>query len=110
MGKVKLFDGSIEVKSTGQSTSEDFTAPIPMLGLNLHLGLLADILEGRVLVTGVGYGDGAILDSQADISWTPFPLIDIHGGYRLFTIDLETDDVEVNYSTSGPYVAITVSF
>jgi hypothetical protein len=110
VGKVKLFDGNVSVKSATLSTNQDFTAPIPMLGLNLHMGILADILEARLLVAGIGYGDGTIFDSQADISYTPFPFLDIHGGYRLFTIDIDTDDVQADYSTSGPYVAITVSF
>ncbi len=110
VGKVKLFDGNVSVKSTTLSTNQDFTVPIPMLGLNLHMGILLDILEARLLVTGIGYSDGTIFDSQADISYTPFPFLDIHGGYRLFTIDVDTDDVQADYSTSGPYVAITISF
>jgi len=110
VAKVKLFDGNVSVTSATQSANQDFTAPIPMLGLNLHMGILADILEARLLVAGIGYGDGTIFDSQADISYTPFPFLDIHGGYRLFAIDIDTDDVQADYSTSGPYVAITVSF
>ncbi len=110
VGKVKLFDGNVSVKSTTLSTNQDFTVPIPMLGLNLHMGILADILEARLLVTGIGYGGGTVFDSQADISYTPFPFLDIHGGYRLFTLDVVTDDVQADYSTSGPYMAITISF
>jgi len=110
VGKVKLFDGNISVKSATQSTDQAFSAPIPMVGLNLHMGILADILEARLLVAGISYGVGTIFDSQADISYTPFPFLDIHGGYRFFTIDIDTDDVQADYSTSGPYVAITVSY
>jgi len=110
VGKVKLFDGNVSVQSTAQSTNQDFTAPIPMLGLNLHMGILLDILEARLLVAGIGYGDGTVFDSQADVSYTPFPFLDIHGGYRLFAIDIDTDDVQADYNTSGPYVAITISF
>lgn len=110
VGKIKLFDGNVSVTSATLSTNQDFTAPIPMLGLNLHMGILADILEARLLVAGISYGDGTIFDSQAEVSYTPFPLFDIHGGYRFFAIDIDTDDVQADYSTSGPYAAITVSF
>ncbi|MBU0988358.1 MAG: hypothetical protein KKH68_14005 [Proteobacteria bacterium] len=110
VARVEVFDGSAEVKSALASTSQDFTVPIPMVGLNCHVGILADILEARVLVTGIGYSGSTVFDSQADISFTPFPFLDLHAGYRIFYIDVETDDVKLNYNTAGPYVALTVSF
>ncbi len=113
VAKVKYFDGNVGIETiTGPALSEsvDFSVPIPMVGLSLHVGILADLLELRVLATGISYGDGTILDGMADISFTPFPLIDIHGGYRVFEIDIDADDVEFNYDTSGPYVAVAVSF
>jgi outer membrane protein len=110
VGKVKLFDGEVELESSGLTERESFTAPIPMLGLNLHLGILADLLEGRVLLTGMGIGGGTIFDGQADISVTPFPFLDIHGGYRVFFIDVDADDVEFDYDTSGPYVGVTLGW
>ena len=114
VAKVKYFDGNLgidgEVGGFPASESVDFSVPIPMVGLNLHVGIIADLLELRVLATGISYGDGTVLDGMADISFTPFPLMDIHGGYRVFTIDVDADDVEFNYDTSGPYVAVTVSF
>ena len=110
VGKVKIFDGSTSLQATGQSANVDFTAPIPLVGLNLHVGLLADILEARLLVAGIGYSGNNILDCQADLSFTLFPLIDIHGGYRLFNMNFDIDDVEADYKTSGPYVAVTISF
>jgi len=110
VGKVKFFDGNASVQSTTLSTSQDFSVPIPMLGLNLHIGILADILEARLLVTGSGYSNNTIIDSQADVSFTPFPFLDISGGYRLFAVDIDIDDVVADFSTSGPYVALTISF
>jgi len=114
VAKVKYFDGNVgidgDVGGTPASESVDFAVPIPMVGLNLHVGIIADLLELRVLATGISYSDGTVFDGMADISFTPFPLMDIHGGYRVFTMDVEADDVEFNYDTSGPYVAVTVSF
>jgi hypothetical protein len=110
VGKVKLFEGNVSIKSATLSTNQKFTAPIPMLGLNLHMGILADILEARLLVAGIGHSADTIFDSQADISYTPFPFIDISGGYRFFAIDIDTNTVQADYSTSGPYVAITISY
>jgi hypothetical protein len=112
VARVEVFDVDVELESSlpPERESESFTAPIPGLGLNLHVGILADILEGRVLLTGIGYSNGTMLDGQADISLTPFPFVDIHGGYRILLVDVDEDDVELDYDTSGPYVAVTLSF
>ncbi len=110
VGEVKIIDGSVGIRSAAISTKEEFTVPIPMLGLNAHVGLLADLLEARAQVTGMGYGGGTIFDGFAEITFTPFPLIDIHGGYRAFMVNVDADDVEFDYNTAGPYVAVTVGF
>ena len=110
VARLMVFDGSASITSTTVTTKEDFTAPIPMLGANFHVGILKDVLEARVLVTGIGYSDNTIFDGQAEISLTPFPFLDIHGGYRFFIIDVEEDDVKFDFDNSGLYVALTVSF
>jgi len=108
--QVKYLEGDVSLKSTLYDEKEDFTLPIPMLGLNLHVGILADILEARVRGTAIGYSGNKIYEVMGDISWTPFPFVDIHGGYKTFVIDIDEDDVVFDYDMSGPYVALTVSF
>jgi len=110
VARLMVFDGSASVASATVIAKEDFTAPIPMVGANFHVGTLKDILEARVLVTGIGYSGNTVFDGQAEISLTPFPFLDIHGGYRFFIIDVDEDDAAVDYDNSGPYVALTVSF
>ena len=63
-----------------------------------------------VLVTGMGYSGNTVFDGLAEISLTPFPFLDIHGGYHFFIIDVDEDDAAFDYDNSGPYVALTVSF
>ncbi len=108
--QVKYLDGNVSLKATGIDEKEDFTIPIPMVGLNLHMGILADILEARVRGTAISYGGNTIYELMADISWTPFPFLDIHGGYKSFIIDIDEDEVVFDYDMSGPYVALTLSF
>ncbi len=108
--QVKYLDGDVSLKTTGIDEQEDFTLPIPMVGVNLHIGILADILEARVRGTAMGYSGNTIYEVMGDISFTPFPFIDIHGGYKTLVIDIDEDDVVLDYDMSGPYVALTVSF
>jgi outer membrane protein len=109
--QVKYLDGDVSLKdTTGVDEKEEFTIPIPMVGLNLHIGILADVLEARARGTIMTYSGDAIYEIMADISWTPFPFIDIHGGYKRFVIDIDEDDVTLDYDMSGPFLALTVSF
>ncbi len=108
--QVKYLDGKVGLKTTGIDEEEDFTIPIPMIGLNLHMGILAQILQVRLRGTAISYSESTIYELMGDISWTPFPLVDIHGGYRTFVIDIDEDDFTFDYDMSGPYVALTLSF
>jgi len=108
--QVKYLDGEVGLKSIIFDEKEDFTLPIPMIGLNLHIGMLADVLEARLRGTAIGYAGNTIYELMADISWTPLPFLDIHGGYKTFVIDIDEDDVIFDYDMSGPYVALTLSF
>ena len=108
--QLKYLDGDVSLKTTDIDEKEDFTVPIPMLGLNLHIGILAQILQARLRATAISYSESTIYELMCDISWTPFPLVDIHGGYRTFVIDIDEDDLTFDYDMSGPYVALTLSF
>ena len=112
VGKVKVLKGSAQIESemTGEQTKQDFTAPLPMLGANVHVGLINDLLEARVLATGMGYSGNTVMDAQAELSFTPLPFLDITGGYRFFKIDVDEDDVEFKYDTSGPYIGAAIKF
>jgi outer membrane protein len=108
--QVKYLEGDVALKTTGLDEKKDFNLPIPMVGLNLHIGIIADILEARVKGTGMTYSGNSMYELAADLSFTPLPFIDIHGGYKTFAIDVEEEDVLLDYDMSGPYVAITISF
>lgn len=108
--QVKYLDGSVSLKTTVIDEKEDFTLPIPMVGLNLHVGILAQILQARLRGTAMSYSESTIYEVMGDISWTPLPFVDIHGGYRKFIIDIDEDDLTFDYDMSGPYVALTLSF
>jgi outer membrane protein len=108
--QVTYLDGKVSLKTTGIDEKEEFALPIPMIGLNLHVGLLADILEGRMRGTAIGYSGNMIYEIAGDVSYTPFPFLDIHGGYKIFVIDIDEDDIVFDYGLSGPYIALTLSF
>ncbi len=110
IGKVKYLEGEIQLKSSGVSEKETFGVPIPMVGVGAWTGILADILEARAKATAMGYGDNLIYEGFAEVSLTPFPFLDIHGGYKISGIKVKTSDVHFKTDFAGPYVGLTVSF
>ena len=110
VGKVKYLDITASVEGTPGKEEADISVPIPMVGANLHVGILLDIIEARVQVTGIGYDGNSVVEFLGDLSYTPFPFMDIHAGYRSFSMNVDVDDVEANLLTTGPYVALTIGF
>jgi outer membrane protein len=111
IAKVKYFDGDVRIDSSAYDTKKDIHLPVPMIGVGTKIGLLANILEARAKVTGMGYSGDFFYDAMADISLTPFPFLNIHGGYR--AMSLKTDNISDVYAKMdfyGPYVGLLISF
>jgi outer membrane protein len=115
IGKIRYIDGEARLKSPTLGSQfdqkETFAAPVPMLGIGAHIGLIANILEARLKATGMGYSGSVFYDAMADISVTPFPFLDIHAGYRVMKLKVDgISDVYADLQFAGPYVALTVGF
>lgn len=111
--KVKYLDGEARLNAPAilaGDQKETFGVPVPMVGLGAHVGLLANILEARARVTGIAYSGSWFLEGLADVSWTPFPFLDIHGGYKIMKLKVDRSELYLNSQFAGPYVAVTVGF
>jgi len=116
--QVKYLDGDLKMSGDGSvggvaghvEESQEFQIPLPMVGLGAHVGILADWLELRLRGVGMAYQGDMILDLQGEAALTPFPFLEIVGGYRHFAIDVDRDDVLLNYTQSGPYVGAGLVF
>jgi len=112
IGKVKYLDGEARLfSSAAGEKKETFGIPIPMVGVGVHAGLLANVLEARAKFTGIGYSGNVFYDALAEISWTPFSFLDIHGGYRYMKLKVDdVSDVFADVELSGPYVGLSIGF
>ena len=112
IGQIKYIDGEARIfaPATGVEGKQSIQLPIPMVGVGAHIGLLLNILEARAKVTGISYSGNYLYEALADISLTPFPLLDIHAGYKVIRVHLDRDDLFLNADFSGPYLALTVSW
>lgn len=110
VGQIKYVDGTIAIRDILQVSHTDFSAPVPMLGASAHIGIMAEFIEARARLTGMGYSGNKLYDGLAEISVTPFPFFGIHAGYRIIGIDVEYDDCLADVTLSGPYACLSVSF
>ena len=113
LARAKYIEGEARLKSVSLGFDEDetFKVPLPMLGIGVRVGLIADLLEARVKGAGITYSGSTFYDAQADLAFTPFPAVAIHGGYRIMKLNIDdisnvTSDIEFK----GPYAGITISF
>ena len=112
IGQIKYIDGEAKINAPAANTGSNFTfrAPMPMVGLGAHIGLLQDLLEVRAKVTGIGYSGNYFYEALADLSYTPFPFLDIHAGYKMMRLKIDYNDLFLDSEFAGPFVGLTVSF
>jgi hypothetical protein len=112
IGQIKYIDGEAKIAAPtlGVEGKQSIQLPIPMVGVGAHIGLLLNILEARAKITGISYSGNYLYEALADLSWTPFPLLDIHAGYKVIRVHLDRNDLFLNADFAGPYLALTVSF
>ena len=103
--RVYDFEGTVTVLSgptAGQTESEDFVAPVPMIYLGAQLRpieKLAIEAEARGLVIGDDKGYSLI----GRLKWKVFGPLFIAGGYRIDKIDIEEDDFTLDIDFSGAF-------
>ena len=112
IGQIKYIDGEAKIAAPalGVEGKQSIRLPIPMVGVGAHVGLLLNILEARAKITGISYSGNYLYEALADLSWTPFPLLDIHAGYKVIRVHLDRNDLFLNADFAGPYLALTVGF
>jgi hypothetical protein len=97
-------DSSLASSATGEE-QDSFTAPIPIVGVNLTLQpteKLALYVEASGLSADVGGVDADVLDAIVRVEYYFLPWFAVTGGYRLFDFDIVEDDFgRVNFEQDG---------
>lgn len=106
--QVKYLDGEVKLAAAGLQESQSFQLPIPLVGLGLHVGLVADLLEARARGVGMAYSGNSIVELQGEISVNPVPFFEVVAGYRYFSLDVDEADLLLDYTQTGPYVGLAL--
>ncbi len=91
------------------SESEDASVAIPSVGARLRVGV-ADYLGVIGRVGYMEYKDNSYMDVDAQVEFSPLPLVGVYAGYRYLDIDVSESDVFIDATFSGPYAGAMVRF
>jgi outer membrane protein len=108
--KVRYVDGQVELRSTTQTETKDFKAPIPMLGAAAGVGFIKNMIRVDARASGIAYSGNHLYDVDAYASFAPLPFVRIQGGYRHIDLKIDEDDTLASFKLSGPYLGAQLSF
>ncbi len=109
---VKVADIDVSVTNlTGTvfTETESLTAPIPTLGVRTRVAL-ADFLGITGRIGYMEFDDNHFLDAEAQLEFSPLPLVGFYAGVRIFDLQVDEDDVYVETKFSGPFGGLMVRF
>lgn len=109
---VKYLDADIALKDDtigGVETSESVKAAVPTVGLRGRVAI-ADALGIVGRVGYMEYQDSSFLDFDAQVEYSPLPMVGIYAGYRYMDVDLDKSDVELDANFDGPYIGALIRF
>lgn len=108
---VKYVDASVELRENDYSLkeSESIGVPVPTIGARARVAF-ADYLGVVGRVGYLRYDGNDFLDVDAQVEFSPLPMIGLFAGYRYLDIDIDDDDVLIDATFSGPYAGALVRF
>lgn len=107
---VKYIDADLNMESSSiGKESESVSAPVPTIGLRGRVGL-SDFLGLVGRVGYLEYDDNSFLDADAQLEFSPLPLVGIFAGYRYFDVEVDESDVFLDVTFDGPYGGAFIRF
>jgi outer membrane protein len=106
---VKYVEADISMRSITASESESVSVPVPTIGLRGRVGL-SDFLGLAGRVGYLEYDDNSFLDADAQLEFSPLPLVGIFAGYRYLDIEVDESDVFLDVTFDGPYGGAFIRF
>ncbi len=83
--------------------------PIPTLGARMRVGL-SDYLGVVARVGYMEYDGNSFMDAEAQLEFSPLPLVGVYAGYRTFVLEVDETDLAIDVDFSGPFAGAFVRF
>ena len=111
--EVHYFDVQARLRTIASAKDEsaDFKFPFPVVGLAFRAYPITQILSVGAEVVGVTIGSrGHYLDGEASVTLSPWPFVELTGGYRVIDLHGEEGDDSFDLLLHGPFASLTVRF
>jgi hypothetical protein len=108
---VKYVSARIEMQesSFSRSESESIGVPVPSLGARARVAF-GDYLGVLGRIGYLEYHGSSFIDLDAQVEFSPLPMIGLFAGYLYMDIDVDEHDVLIDATLAGPYVRALVRF
>ena len=106
---VRYIDGSVDIRSVGESAHEDLEVVLPLLYAAGRVDLPLGFYVGAD-INGLKAGGNGLLDYRVNAGWVSPILLGVEVGMRRFDIDYDDDDDKADLSLDGVYGSITFQF
>lgn len=106
---VKTFNAKTLVSGAGVTTARNATVAIPTAGLRGRVAL-ADFIGVSGRFGYMGYAGNFFTDAQAQVEFSPLPLLGVNAGYRYMQIKLDTNGLIADTTFQGPYAELFFRF
>ena len=107
--KVADVDVMFDAASFAESESESGTVPIPTIGVRTRIAL-ADFIGITGRIGYMEFDDNYFLDAEAQLEFSPLPMVGFYAGFRYFDLKIDEDDLFVETKFSGPFGGLMVRF
>jgi hypothetical protein len=111
--EIHYFDVEAHLRTvtSAKDESADFKFPFPAVGLAFRAYPITRILSVGAEVVGVTIGSkGHFLDGEASVTLSPWPFVELTGGYRVIDLHGEEGDDSFDLRLHGPFASLTVRF
>lgn len=108
---VRIVDAAVDFvdASSAINEHESATVGIPTVGGRARAAL-ADYLGAVARVGYLEYDGSRFLDAEAQIEFSPVPLLGVYAGYRRFSLKIDRSDLLVDIDFSGPFAGAFARF
>jgi len=108
---IKYLDGTVDVKSTTDSSSNDIQVPIPMLYLKGKVDVPTTDLSFQLEGDYISYGGNMLYDFELGARYTFVAGLGIEAGYKAMKIKIDDiDDFSMDTDFNGVYGKVVWDF
>ena len=108
--QIQYIHGLLNVYTITPASEKPSVHSLPMAGMNLKMGLMYDHIKANLKSTSISVSSDTLYEIKGEISWEPVPFVYFYGGYKAFALNINDNNLDLDYNGSGPYLFFELRF